>query len=829
MGKTKQGTGLWARICGACLAVLLLLPLFSPAQAAESADTLRVAFPLQRGSAMMDESGRRSGYAYEYLQEIAQYTGWNYEFYTFDGSDNAALMNALSMLEKGELDLVPGVLYSEALAEMYEYTASSYGSVYTVLAVSEGNETINENTLLQGKRLRIAAHENAKTRMEEARQFCAMSGVEAQFVFCDSNQEQIEAVRLGKADVLLSVDISLPEGLRSVARFAPRPYYFIATKGESQLTTKLNAAIVNTNEADPYFAVGLYEKYFGGQITELLLSEEEKSYVRGVSAVRVAVFGDRMPIQDVNPATGEYEGLTREVFDYIAQATNLQFQFVPVAGMEELPAMLEAGTVDLVAGMPYDYEAAELYGLVMSRPYFDAQTTYALREGVDAGNLRGKHLAITKGMVAPDGLTGQVTRYDTVSQCLDALERGKADFAYSDSYAMQYYASQKRYQKLTLIPQAGVTQKICIGLNKPVDATLLTILNKAIRSVPENDLRAMLYRNTTTQVKVTLESFVADNPWLVLGSILAVALVIIGLLYIYYRNHIRMTRRSALENERYKQLSELTNEHIFEYEFARDRLTLSERSAKELGAPRVREEYYYRLGQDTSDESTQERTFIEQLIRVGSNTGELNVIMQDGTRRWFRVAAKVVADTQGKPVLAVGRMTDIQNEREELERLAEKARRDSLTGVYNGTTTRQIATRCLKEHEGGALLVLDIDAFKAVNDQNGHFVGDQALCALAQLLEDTFRRSDVVGRLGGDEFVVFMDRITEPAVVENKCRQVLAGMGNLPGGLKGLGLTVSIGAAMATEGEEYNSLYQRADAALYQVKEHEKNGFCLVE
>lgn len=806
------------------LCLLFVLP--GAAQAKESGETIRVAFFDQNGLSRLTEDGKREGYDYEYLQEIAQYTGWNYEFVDFRGN-NEDILKAMEMVKEGELDLLTSIIYSEDLTEDYDFAAYSHGSVNTVLGVFDDNTSINEMNLFQNRKLRVAVPEKARTRIQELEQFCAMSKIEVETVPCASRAEQQAAVRDGRADVLLEIDLSLPEDMRIVARFAPRPFYFVSGKGKESMMSKLNAALLNINEIDPYFAVGLYEKYFGNVGSGLHLSEEEQTYVRGAGAIRVAVFPDRMPIQDVERETGEYVGVTREVFDYISESTGLQFQFVPLSSPDELPELLAAGTVELVAGMPYDYVTADEYGIVMSRPYMAAQTVYALAKGVEAGDLNGKRLALSKGGVYHGSLTDQVLEYDTPQQCLEALERGEADFAFNDNYTMQYVVNSGKYRNVTLVPQPGADQKLCIGLSRPVNAALLTILNKTIRSLSESDLQTMIYRNATAPVKVTFTSFVADNLWLVLGAILAAAILTIVLLIIYFRAHIRLSRREALENERYKQMGELTNEHIFEYSFKHDRIVLTERSAKILGVDRVREHYRFRLQQDRSPAAEKERAFTERVIKEKAGTDELNVTMPDGSQRWFRVAVKVISDGLGKPLLSVGRLTDIQKEREELERLSEKAQRDSLTSVYNGETIRQLATRRLQESVGGALLVLDVDEFKAINDTHGHFMGDRALIAVAQLLEDTFRRSDVVGRLGGDEFVVFVDRVTERTVVEGKCRQILAGMAELPSPLKELRLTVSIGAVMAQEGQDYNELYQLADKALYSVKATSRNGYQL--
>ena len=120
-----------------CLLLTAALLLFMEAPAANAmakgTRTVRVAFPIQTGLTQLDEYGNYSGYTYEYLEEIAQYTGWNYEFVEVSGDPNESLLTLMDMLEKGEIDLMGGMLYSEELGQQYDYASYSYGSVETIL------------------------------------------------------------------------------------------------------------------------------------------------------------------------------------------------------------------------------------------------------------------------------------------------------------------------------------------------------------------------------------------------------------------------------------------------------------------------------------------------------------------------------------------------------------------------------------------------------------------------------------------------------------------------------------------------------------------------
>lgn len=160
--------------------------------------------------------------------------------------------------------------------------------------------------------------------------------------------------------------------------------------------------------------------------------------------------------------------------------------------------------------------------------------------------------------------------------------------------------------------------------------------------------------------------------------------------------------------------------------------------------------------------------------------------------------------------------------------LTERAETDALTGILNRESTMEKIGEWLTADvydEYQALLMLDLDKFKTINDTFGHSVGDEVLCQTAALLKRTFRGSDVVGRLGGDEFIVLMKNVRMESVVSFYMKEVCRELSELEiPELEGKKIYCSIGAACApTHGKTFQELYDRADKALYAVKRNGRN------
>lgn len=160
------------------------------------------------------------------------------------------------------------------------------------------------------------------------------------------------------------------------------------------------------------------------------------------------------------------------------------------------------------------------------------------------------------------------------------------------------------------------------------------------------------------------------------------------------------------------------------------------------------------------------------------------------------------------------------------------AQRDSLTGLYNReaveeTIEKDLSTMPLGKYS--AILSMDMDNFKEVNDTYGHPEGDQLLKEIALMLTECVRTSDIVGRMGGDEFVIYLKGISSVDMVRDKAEQIKRKTHEL-----GLSkpewekVSFSIGCAVAPrDGKNFTSLYKVADIALYRAKEQGKNR-CVV-
>lgn len=165
------------------------------------------------------------------------------------------------------------------------------------------------------------------------------------------------------------------------------------------------------------------------------------------------------------------------------------------------------------------------------------------------------------------------------------------------------------------------------------------------------------------------------------------------------------------------------------------------------------------------------------------------------------------------------RLLELQQENQRLNLLLEK---DWLTNTYNKGAAEKKISEQLERCKRGVLLTLDVDNFKKVNDLYGHMVGDELLTAIAEQLRAMFLRNDIIGRVGGDQFAVYISAAQKLESAQQRAVQVRQQLRNVRTQNCDFELSVAAGAAVYQEGDDYRSLFARADADMMKQKRERK-------
>lgn len=303
--------------------------------------------------------------------------------------------------------------------------------------------------------------------------------------------------------------------------------------------------------------------------------------------------------------------------------------------------------------------------------------------------------------------------------------------------------------------------------------------------------------------------------------------------YIAIFTDVTQARAKEVQNQLYRMLLDQTGTVVFDYNTESDTITYYRHLSENDKKPSSVEQLHTNPEKFTLLRENDRKEFICVLNRLSESkeseksTDELPVIIEEnGYKRHYRCHFKSFSDNSEKVFRIIGKIEDVEDEMTKFGEIQAKAMYDSLcVDIYNKSTTEELIKSELKHTTGGALLMIDIDDFKSINDNLGHLFGDEFLKQFAATLKDVFRDSDIVGRYGGDEFFVFVSHagtsvaVKKGEVILNRISEI-----NVPkiGQVK-----TSIGiAAVTPENRDYRQIVKQADSALYHAKNQGKN--CVI-
>lgn len=508
---------------------------------------VKVAFPEVNGISMTSEAGVRSGLFYDWLVEIAKYTGWEYEFV---GGDVEDLLNAAV---KGDIDLIGNMYHREQLDGSLDYANYSMGSNYSLLICREDNNSVVSFDLgtLNGKTIGVYRNATEKNRRLEA--FLQLNNLSCNVVRLDIEDYE-RCLETGMADVMLGNELEVRAGYRVIAGFEGEPYYIALPKG-SDLTAELNWATAQIYAADAGFARTLRSRYFPqGYHSQLTLTEADRAFVDQAGTISVAVVADRLPLYYQNEGT--YGGVVKEAFDRISERTGLSFRFEHAATYAEALDMVRSGRADVMGSFMDDEHKAGELGLSLTRGFAvldEVVLRNKLREKPDSDAI----LAQMSGRGDPSDLeSANVIYFDTYRECLEAVNAGRADFTCMPAAFAENLFTERAYNNI--VPSSADQRDITlsIALPKPVNSAMYSLLNKTVGSFTQDERAAMLVHSETPVSRhvPSLETIVSSNPMAVVAVSLVFSLLVGVVAIVVAASKVR-SRTMALKLEQAEETS----------------------------------------------------------------------------------------------------------------------------------------------------------------------------------------------------------------------------------------------------------------------------------
>lgn len=283
-----------------------------------------------------------------------------------------------------------------------------------------------------------------------------------------------------------------------------------------------------------------------------------------------------------------------------------------------------------------------------------------------------------------------------------------------------------------------------------------------------------------------------------------------------------------LQFELLKMIAEQNHERIWEYDVEQGDVLIYEVVAGEFVKKRIYEDYLNRIDEHSmivheDDRKAYNEAFLSCLKRPSFKVVDYRFLNSKIKEEWYRVFFASIAGEDKKVSKVVGRIISIHQEHEAKEMIRRKAELDALTDIYNHATYEQMGEKALATKEGEvALVMIDLDDFKSINDSQGHKVGDMVLSQTGKILKSASTGIGFAGRLGGDEFSLLLWGLKDK-------EEVRSFLENLHMTLKStiiFDMEYSASFGVALKGNRtmtYQDLFYEADQAVYTAKRFGKN------
>lgn len=474
---------------------------------------LRVAFPQVDGMSWTAEDGTHHGMLVDYLNEIAKYTGWEYEYIDTKGP---AMLNEFV---EGKYELMGGNYYIPALEKYYAYPNYNMGYSRSLLLARSDDRSIHSYDLESMNGKTIGVYENARENIRRLKEFMAINGLYCNIRYY-KQEDMVGKIGLypylakGEIDLLLNNVAHISDSVRVVVAYDSQPYYIVTNPGNKEVLDGLNMALERILDANPNFAAERYAVNFPDRLVNIQLSDRDLEYVNERKTITVAVPENWYPLYCKETPLKNHTGIMADVLDEIKSFTGLRFSYVYAKNYADAIRLIQQGDADILGFFLGDENDAAQLGLALSASYVSTNNIIVRNKACSypAPGLVG---ALVENQRLPSGISVEKIRfYPSIKEALFAVNNGEADFIYGLSSRMEQDILRYHFTNLAPVTLVNDQSTISFALPIPVDPDLLTILNKAINNLSESERTVIRNRNLESigVSEFSLTDFIYANP-----------------------------------------------------------------------------------------------------------------------------------------------------------------------------------------------------------------------------------------------------------------------------------------------------------------------------
>lgn len=514
--------------------------------ATERKETIKVGYFDYHGFITKGINERFTGYGCDYLNEIAKYTDWEYEY--IEGTWE----ECCERLKKGEIDLLCTAQYSEERAQVYDYSAYESGLEYAAMYVSKDNDAIFFEDFLGFNGIDVGLL-TGSFQNELFDVYAEENNFEVNKIYYASTREMMEALNKGEVDAIVNGTLNNIASEKIVAKFAVMPFYFITTKGNDALMETLDDALKKIKNDKPYFNSFLHDKYYGRPSSTMIgLTREEAEYIKGNPTLKIACHAAGQPMEYFDEKTGEYKGLYADMLKLISDKSGIKFDFIETSSMAQSIEYIEEKQADALSSIYGETQKKEDSGILLTKPYINIRAVIIGKQGMQFEESNIKTVALSNTFQGINEFVEQrypnctLKRYDSVEACIKAVSNGEVDISVQYFNYIQNTFNDNKYKNVGIIETADLQIPMSLGISKSASPLLSSVLNKTISSITNKEVNDIILKNTISlPYKPSFEQILRQNIIIIL---MAIALASTCIIFVVKQEEERF-RNMALIDE----------------------------------------------------------------------------------------------------------------------------------------------------------------------------------------------------------------------------------------------------------------------------------------
>lgn len=480
------------------------------------ARTIRVGYYMFAGYQMEDADGNRSGYGYDFLQEMARYTGWDYEYVGY----TLGWARLQEMLNNGEIDILTSARKTPEREGKYLFS-NGIGTSAGILTVKTGDTRLTMGDYATYNGIRIGMIKDSSINNNFQRFAAARGFTFTPVYYLNADEMNADLQNGSHIDAVCTTNLRHVQNEWILDQFDSANFYAMLNVKNVALQQEINGAIEQMDRYSPGWRTALWNRYYQPDLgNEISFTGPEKAYINELAASGIILTAICQP--DNAPFSyfedGEAKGIIPQIFAEISRRTGIAFQIKETPNNTIYEKTMKELPIDVCMDAYVNYNDVEKSGRRMTIPYLKAPLMQITRKSL---NHIPKTAAVTPGIdsLVPynDLFKGQIpakTVYPTALDCVNAILDNSADITFLSPYTVQKFISDsdRSHLTLTLLPQGNIA--FALAVSNTNDSRLLTILNKAVYSVNANftDEVVMDYMSKGPE-KISITEFFNAHPY----------------------------------------------------------------------------------------------------------------------------------------------------------------------------------------------------------------------------------------------------------------------------------------------------------------------------